>query len=56
MLDKSDIKIIEILKENSKLSTQQISKKTAIPITTVHYRIKKLEKEGLKKIYFFFFI
>ena len=50
-MDKKDEQIIEILKENSKLSTQQISKKTSIPITTVHNRIKKLEKEGVIKRY-----
>lgn len=51
MLDKKDLAIIEILKHNSNLSTQQISKKTNIPITTVHNRIKKLEKEGIIKEY-----
>ena len=33
------------------MTTQQISKKTLIPITTVHSRIKKLEKEGIIKKY-----
>lgn len=42
-LDGVDKKIINTLLENSKLSTQKISKKTGIPITTVHHRIKKLE-------------
>ncbi len=46
-MDKKDEKILELLRENSKLTTQQISKKTLIPITTVHNRIKKLEKEGV---------
>jgi Lrp/AsnC family transcriptional regulator for asnA, asnC and gidA len=50
-MDKKDEKILNILKENSSLSTQQISKKTLIPITTVHNRIKKLEKEGIIKNY-----
>lgn len=51
ILDEKDRKIIDVLKENSKLSTQQIAKKTSIPITTVHNRIKKLEKEGIIKKY-----
>ena len=46
-MDKKDKTILELLNENSKLTTSQISKKTTIPITTVHNRIKKLEKEGI---------
>jgi len=51
MLDKKDSIIIEVLKQNSSLSTQKIAKKTGIPITTVHNRIKKLEKGGVIKGY-----
>jgi len=50
-MDEKDERILNVLKENSKLSTQQISKKISIPITTVHHRIKKLEKEGIIKKY-----
>lgn len=50
-MDKKDEKILELLRENSKLTTNQISKKLLIPITTVHNRIKKLEKEGIIKKY-----
>ncbi len=50
-MDEKDEKIIKILHENAKISTQEISKKTLIPITTVHNRIKKLEKEGVIKGY-----
>ena len=46
-MDKKDKTILELLNENSKLTTNQISKKTTIPITTIHNRIKKLEKEGI---------
>lgn len=46
-----DKKIIEVLKQNARLSTQKISKKVLIPITTVHNRIKRLEKEGIIKNY-----
>lgn len=51
VLDKKDSTILAALKENAKLSTQQIAKRTRIPITTVHNRIKKLEKEGIVKGY-----
>mgnify|MGYP001603843121 CR=1 FL=1 len=50
-LDTIDISIIELLRNNSKLSTKEISKQVRMPITTVHNRIKKLEKEGIIKKY-----
>lgn len=49
--DEIDLKILEALKDNSKLSTQKISKKTRIPMTTVFNRIKKMEKEEIIKKY-----
>ena len=48
-LDEKDQKIIELLTINSKLTSHKISKKTSIPITTIHNRIKRLEKEGIIK-------
>lgn len=50
-MDNKDEKILELLRENSKLTSQQLSKKTLMPITTVHNRIKKMEKEGIIKRY-----
>ena len=50
-LDEKDQKIIDCLSINSRQSTYSISKKTAIPITTVHNRIKKLERQGIIKGY-----
>ncbi len=50
-IDKNDLKIIEILKSNSNLTTSQISKKTGMPITTIHNRIKKLKNKGYIKNY-----
>ena len=40
--DNKDIKIIEILKEDSRLPIREISKKTKIRPSTVHQRIQKL--------------
>ena len=51
IMDEKDEKILKLLKENSKLSTQQMAKKILMPITTIHNRIKKLEKEGIIKRY-----
>lgn len=46
-MDEKDKKILEILKENSKFTTREIAKRTLIPITTVHKRIKKLAEKGI---------
>ena len=51
IMDAKDEKILKLLRENSKLTTSQISKKLLMPVTTIHNRIKKLEKEGIIKRY-----
>jgi DNA-binding Lrp family transcriptional regulator len=51
MLDKKDLEILEVLKHHAKWTTHHISKKTLIPVTTVHNRIKKLETLGVIKGY-----
>ncbi len=44
-LDDKDWKIIEILKEHGDYATRQIAKKTLLPVTTIHHRIKRLKQE-----------
>ena len=44
-MDKKDNLIIDVLKENSRLSVRKIAKKTGVRPSTVHERIKKLVKE-----------
>lgn len=51
MLDKKDALVLKLLKENAKFSIKDISKKTLLPITTIHNRIKKLEKDGIIRNY-----
>ena len=51
LIDEKDRKILEILEQNSNLSTHKISKKTLIPVTTINNRIKKLKKQGVIKKY-----
>ncbi|MBN1386306.1 Lrp/AsnC family transcriptional regulator [Candidatus Woesearchaeota archaeon] len=50
-LDKQDLGILELLKQDGNLTTSRIGKKLGLPITTVHNRIKKLRKEGIIKRY-----
>ena len=51
MMDKKDEMILDLLHTDASLSTYQISKKTAIPQTTVLNRIRKLKEEGIIKRY-----
>ena len=51
MLSEKDMKILRILREDCKLPAREISKKTGLPITTIHNRIKKMEKDGIIKSY-----
>jgi Lrp/AsnC family transcriptional regulator, leucine-responsive regulatory protein len=48
-MDEKDLAILEILKEHAEYTTRQIAKKTRLPITTVHNRIKKLKEEKIIK-------
>ena len=45
--DKKDIDILNLLNKDAKLTSLQISKKTGIPATTIHNRIKKMEANGI---------
>lgn len=48
-MDEKDKKILEILKEHGDYTTRQIAKKTLLPPTTIHNRIRKLRKEKIIK-------
>jgi DNA-binding Lrp family transcriptional regulator len=50
-LNEKDLRILHELKENSKRTTSRIAKRTGLPITTIHNRIKRLEQEGIIKRY-----
>lgn len=47
VLDKKDKLVLDVLLEDARLTTAQISKHTGIPITTVHNRIKSMRKDGI---------
>lgn len=46
-LDKTDVKILEALMLDARLSSRQIAKRCDVSIGTVLSRIKKMEKEGM---------
>ncbi len=46
-IDKIDLEIIDILEKDSKAKLHVIAKKLKLPISTVHFRIQKLEREKL---------
>ncbi len=50
-LDDKDFLILNALKDNAKLSTKELSKKLLMPLTTIHNRIKKLEKNEVIRSY-----
>lgn len=46
-LDEIDLQILSILEENAKARMHGIAKKLNVPQSTVHHRIKRMEKEGI---------
>jgi DNA-binding Lrp family transcriptional regulator len=46
-LDKKDLAIIDLLKQDARLSIRDIAKKTSIRPSTVHQRITKLKKDDV---------
>jgi Lrp/AsnC family transcriptional regulator for asnA, asnC and gidA len=48
-MDEKDLKILDILKEHGDYTTRQIAKKTLLPPTTIHNRIRKLKEDGVIK-------
>jgi Lrp/AsnC family transcriptional regulator, leucine-responsive regulatory protein len=46
-----DGSILEQLKRNAKATTSSIAKRIGIPTTTVHNRIKRMERDGIIKTY-----
>ncbi|MEM5793442.1 MAG: Lrp/AsnC family transcriptional regulator [Candidatus Aenigmatarchaeota archaeon] len=51
MLDKKDEMIIKVLEKYGRMSSRKIAMKTNLPISTVHRRIRCLEKNGVIKGY-----
>ncbi len=50
-IDEIDLKILSLLKENSRIKISEIAKRLGIPVSTVYTRIKKLEQQGIIRKY-----
>jgi Lrp/AsnC family leucine-responsive transcriptional regulator len=50
-LDKLDIAILKELQKDCRLPLQDIAKKVDAPTSTVHYRVKRLERDGVIERY-----
>ncbi len=50
-LDSIDLKLLEILQQNGKLTTKELAQKVNLSPTPVYERIKRLEKAGIIKHY-----
>lgn len=48
-LDEKDYRILELLKENSRMTTKEMARVLEIPQTTIHNRIKRLREKGIIK-------
>jgi len=51
MVDKKDLKIIEILQKNSRISCMEIARKLRVSESTIRKRVKSLEEKGVIKNY-----
>ncbi len=50
-LDEKDLKILNILQQNCKMTVKEIAKEINSPMTTVFAKIKRMEKLGIIKAY-----
>jgi DNA-binding Lrp family transcriptional regulator len=52
MLDEIDAEIIKILQEDCRVSLEYIANKLGVPKSTIYYRIRRLEEEGIIEGYY----
>lgn len=48
-LDDNDLKILELLRDNARMTTSEMFKKLGMPQTTIHNRIKRMKQSGIIK-------
>ncbi len=49
IMDEKDAEILAALKQDGRMTTREVARKTGIPISTVHKRMKKLVETGVIK-------
>ena len=52
VLDKTDKLLLRIVQEDSRVPLQKIARRLGVPKSTVHYRIGRLEREGIIEGYY----
>lgn len=50
-LDSTDLKILQVLQQNSALTTKELAKEVNLSTTPVYERVRRLEREGVIKGY-----
>jgi len=45
-IDEKDIELLEILRKDCSLTKKKMARKTGLPLTTVHNRVARLERDG----------
>ena len=50
-MNKKDFQLIRVLEKEGKLSSRGLAMKTMLPISTVHRRVRNLQKQGVIKGY-----
>ncbi len=50
-LDEKDLRILEILQREGRITLRELARKVGSPVTTVHSRVKRLERAGVVRAY-----
>ncbi|MFC0181720.1 transcriptional regulator, AsnC family [Pseudarcicella hirudinis] len=51
MIDKTDLRILQLLQQNAQLTIKELSQQINLSMTPIHDRIKRLEQEGIIEKY-----
>ena len=51
ILDDKDLRILDVLQKQGRITLRELARKVGSPVTTVHSRVKRLEKAGIIRAY-----